>query len=142
LITTSNIVLTFGKRTLFKDVSLKFTPGNCYGLIGANGSGKSTFLKVLSGEIEPTQGEVVIGPSMRLAILRQDHFAFDSFTVIDTVIMGHRRLYDLQKEREALYAKPEMSEEDGVRACELEMAIGEMNAWNAEIGRASCRERV
>jgi ATPase subunit of ABC transporter with duplicated ATPase domains len=137
LITTSNISLTFGKRTLFKDVSLKFTPGNCYGLIGANGSGKSTFLKLLSGEIEPTQGDVAIGPSMRLAILRQDHFAFDSFTVIDTVIMGHRRLYDLLKERDALYAKPEMSEQDGIRACELEMATSEMNAWNAEADAAT-----
>ncbi len=132
MITSMNVSLSFGKRVLFKEVSLKFTPGNCYGLIGANGSGKSTFLKILSGEIEPTQGEIVIGPNMRLAVLRQDHFAFDDFSVMNTVIIGHKRLYDVLAERETLYAKKEMNETDGIRASELEMAVAEMNGWEAE----------
>jgi ATPase subunit of ABC transporter with duplicated ATPase domains len=137
LISTNNITLSFGKRVLFKDVTLKFTPGNCYGLIGANGSGKSTFLKILSGEIEPSQGEVIIGPNMRMAVLRQDHFAFDEYTVLDTVIMGHKQLYSILKEREELYAKAEMTEKDGNRASELEMAVAEMNGWEAESDAAS-----
>lgn len=132
MLTVNNVTLAFGKRILFKDVNLKFVPGNCYGLIGANGSGKSTFLKILSGEIEPSNGEVLIGPDMRLAVLRQDHFAFDDFTVMDTVIMGHKKLYEVLKEREILYAKAEMSEDDGVRASELEMAVAEMSGWEAE----------
>jgi ATPase subunit of ABC transporter with duplicated ATPase domains len=132
VISTNNVWLGFGKRILFKEVTIKFNPGNCYGLIGANGSGKSTFLNVLSGEIEPTQGEVIIGPNMRMAVLRQDHFAFDECTVLETVIMGHQRLHGVLKEREILYAKSEMSEDDGVRASELEMAVAEMNGWEAE----------
>jgi ATPase subunit of ABC transporter with duplicated ATPase domains len=137
LITSSNVSLSFGNRVLFKEVSLKFTPGNCYGLIGANGSGKSTFLKILSGEIEPTQGEIVIGPNMRMAVLRQDHFAFDDFSVMNTVIIGHKPLYDVLIERETLYAKNEMSEKDGIRASELEMAVAEMNGWEAESSAAT-----
>jgi len=132
LLTANNITLSFGKRILFKDVNLKFVPGNCYGLIGANGSGKSTFLKILSGEIEPSNGEIIIGPNMRLAVLRQDQFAFDDLLVMDTVIMGHKALYDVLKEREVLYAKEEMTEDDGIRASELEMAVAEMNGWEAE----------
>jgi ATPase subunit of ABC transporter with duplicated ATPase domains len=132
LITVNNCTLAFGKRVLFKDVALKFVPGNCYGLIGANGSGKSTFLKILSGEIEPSSGEIVTGPNCRLAVLRQDHFAFDDSTVLDTVIMGHKKLYDVLKEREILYAKDEMTEADGVRASELEMDVADMNGWEAE----------
>jgi ATPase subunit of ABC transporter with duplicated ATPase domains len=131
-----NVSLSFGKRVLFKEVSLKFTPGNCYGLIGANGSGKSTFLKILSGEIEPTQGEIIIGPNMRMAVLRQDHFAFDDFSVMNTVIIGHKPLYDVLAEREILYAKKEMNEKDGIRASELEMAVAEMNGWEAESNAA------
>jgi ATPase subunit of ABC transporter with duplicated ATPase domains len=132
LLTVNNVTLSFGKRVLFKDVMLKFVPGNCYGLIGANGSGKSTFLKVLSSEIEPSTGDVIIGPNMRLAVLRQDQFAFDDHTVMDTVIMGHSKLYEVLKEREILYAKTEMSEDDGIKASELEMAVAEMNGWEAE----------
>lgn len=132
MLTVNNITLSFGKRILFKDVNLKFVPGNCYGLIGANGSGKSTFLKILSGEIEPSNGEIIIGPNMRLAVLRQDQFAFDDLMVMDTVIMGHKSLYDVLKEREVLYAKAEMTEDDGIRASELEMAVAEMNGWEAE----------
>jgi ATPase subunit of ABC transporter with duplicated ATPase domains len=136
LLTTSNISLIFGKRTLFKDVSLKFTPGNCYGLIGANGSGKSTFLKILSSEIEPSAGQVIVGQGLRIAVLKQDHFAYDNNTVLETVIMGHKRLYDVLSEREVLYAKPEMTDKDGERSCELEMAMAEMNAWDAEADAA------
>jgi ATPase subunit of ABC transporter with duplicated ATPase domains len=136
LISTSNVSLAFGKRILFKEVTLKFTPGNCYGVIGANGSGKSTFIKILSGEIEPTQGEVIVGPNLRVAVLRQDQFAFDDYTVLDTVIMGHKRLFDILQERAALYAKPSMTDEDGVRACELETIVAEMNAWDAEADAA------
>jgi len=132
LLAVNNITLSFGKRILFKDVNIKFVPGNCYGLIGANGSGKSTFLKILSGEIEQTSGEIIIGPNMRLAVLRQDQFAFDDLLVMDTVIMGHKALYDVLKEREVLYAKAEMTENDGIRASELEMEVAEMNGWEAE----------
>lgn len=137
MISTNNITLAFGKRTLFKDVTIKCTPGNCYGLIGANGSGKSTFLKILSGEIEPSKGEVIVGPNMRLAVLRQDQFAYDDFSVIDTVIIGHKTLYDILKEREALYEKEEMSEKDGIRASDLEMAVADMNGWEAESDAAA-----
>ncbi|HEX2958069.1 MAG TPA: ATP-binding cassette domain-containing protein [Chitinispirillaceae bacterium] len=137
MITVNNVSLMFGKRVLFKEVTLKFTPGNCYGLIGANGSGKSTFLKILSGDIEPSQGEIVPGPGLRMAMLRQDHFAFDEFTVLDTVIMGHKRLYNVLREREILYAKAEMDEKDGNRASELEMEVAEMSGWEAESDAAS-----
>ncbi len=132
MITVNNCTLAFGKRVLFKDVMLKFVPGNCYGLIGANGSGKSTFLKILSGEIEPSNGDVTIGPDCRLAVLRQDHFAFDDFPVMDTVIMGHQKLYEVLKQREILYSKTDMTEEDGLKASELEMQVAEMNGWEAE----------
>ena len=116
MISASGVSLRFGKRALFEDVNIKFTPGNCYGLIGANGAGKSTFLKILSGEIEPTTGEVHVTPGERIAVLKQDHFAYDEYKVLDTVIMGHKRLYDVMKEREAIYAKPDFTDEDGMRA--------------------------
>jgi ATPase subunit of ABC transporter with duplicated ATPase domains len=132
MISTSNICLSYGKRVIFKDVTIKFTPGNCYGLIGANGAGKSTFLKILAGELEADQGEVVVGARQRIAVLRQDQFAFDEHTVLDTVIMGHARLHALMAERESLYAKPELSEEDGNRVGELEAEFGELNGYEAE----------
>lgn len=132
MISTSGITLRFGKRALFEDVNIKFTPGNCYGLIGANGAGKSTFLKILSGEIEPTNGEVHKTPGERLAVLKQDQFAYDEFQVLKTVIMGHTRLYEIMEEKDALYAKPDFSEEDGMRAGELEGEFAELDGWNAE----------
>jgi len=132
MITVTGVSLRFGKRALFEDVNLKFTPGNCYGLIGANGAGKSTFLKILSGEIEPTTGQVQITPGERLAVLKQDHFAYDEYGVIETVIMGHERLYRVMKEREAIYMKPDFSDEDGMRAGELEAEFAELNGWEAE----------
>jgi ATPase subunit of ABC transporter with duplicated ATPase domains len=132
MITTTNVSLAYGKRVLFKDVNIKFTPGNCYGLIGANGAGKSTFLKILSGEIAPDKGEVTLGPRQRLAVLRQDQFAFDEETVFNTVIMGHPRLYEVMTEREAIYAKADFSEADGVRSAELEAEFAEMNGYEAE----------
>ena len=132
MITASNISLAYGKRVIFKDVNIKFTPGNCYGLIGANGAGKSTFLKILAGEAEADKGEIAIGPRERVAVLRQDQFAFDEETVFNTVIMGHRRLYDIMVEREAIYAKADFSEEDGARSAELEGDFAEMNGYEAE----------
>ena len=132
MITTSNVTLSYGKRVLFKNVNIKFTPGNCYGLIGANGSGKSTFLKILSGEISPDKGEIAIGARERIAVLRQDQFAFDEETVFNTVIMGHKRLHDMMLEREALYAKTDFSEADGIRSAELEAAFAEVNGYEAE----------
>nr|WP_320145240.1 ATP-binding cassette domain-containing protein [uncultured Anaeromusa sp.] len=132
MISTSNIELQFGKRVLFKDVSVKFTPGNCYGLIGANGAGKSTFLKVLSGEVDPSKGEVIITPGDRLAVLKQNHYEFDEFPVLQTVIMGHSRLYAIMEEKDALYAKPEFSDEDGMRVSELECEFAELNGWDAD----------
>ena len=132
MISTSNLTLQFGKRILFKDVNIKFTPGNCYGLIGANGTGKSTFLKILSGEIEPTKGEVVITPGERLAVLKQNHYEFDEFQVLKTVIMGHNRLYAIMEEKDELYAKPDFSEADGIRVSELECEFAELNGWDAE----------
>ncbi len=132
MISASQVTLSYGKRVLFKDVNIKFTPGNCYGLIGANGAGKSTFLKILSGEVQPDKGEVSIGPRERIAVLRQDQFAFDEETVFNTVIMGHKRLYDVMVEREAIYAKPDFSEADGVRSAELEGEFAEMNGYEAE----------
>jgi len=132
MISASNVTLSYGKRVLFKDVNIKFTPGNCYGLIGANGAGKSTFLKILSGEISPDKGEISIGPRERLAVLRQDQFAFDEETVFNTVIMGHSRLYDVMTRREAIYAKPDFSEEDGILSAELEAEFSEMNGYEAE----------
>jgi len=129
MISTSNVTLTYGKRVLFKDVTLKFIPGNCYGLIGANGAGKSTFLKILSGEIQPDKGEISVGNRGRIAVLRQDQFAFDEETVYDTVYMGHDRLYRVMKEREQIYSKGEFTEEDGIRSAELEAEFGEMNGY-------------
>ncbi len=132
MIAASNVTLSYGKRILFKDVNIKFTPGNCYGLIGANGAGKSTFLKILSGEIDADKGDITVGARERIAVLRQDQFAFDEETVFNTVIMGHRRLYDVMTEREAIYSKAEFSEEDGVRSAELEGEFAEMNGYEAE----------
>src|SRR5688572_17385853 len=132
MISTSNVSLSYGKRVLFEDVTIKFTPGNCYGLIGANGAGKSTFLKILSGEIDPRTGRVEIPAGMRLAILKQNHFEFDEFPVIQTVIMGHKRLYDIIQEKDAIYAKPDFTEEDGIRASELEGEFADLEGWNAE----------
>ncbi|MEN8191520.1 MAG: ATP-binding cassette domain-containing protein [Bacteroidota bacterium] len=132
MISTSNISLRYGKRTLFEEVSLKFTPGNCYGIIGANGSGKSTFIKILSGEVEQTSGHVIVTPGERVATLKQDQFEYDEYKVIKTVIMGHQKLYSLMEERDALYAKEDFSEEDGIRAAELEGEFGEMYGWEAE----------
>ncbi len=132
MITASNISLSYGTQVLFKDVNIKFTPGNCYGIIGANGAGKSTFLKILSGEIEPDTGEIVITPGERMTVLRQDHFAFNEYRVIDTVIMGYQKLYDVMQERNAIYEKAEFTEEDGIRAAELESEFAELGGWEAE----------
>ncbi|MGZ3770272.1 MAG: ABC-F family ATP-binding cassette domain-containing protein [Bdellovibrio sp.] len=132
MISTSNVSLRFGGKKLFEDVNVKFTPGNCYGLIGANGAGKSTFLKILSKEIEPNTGEVQIDSSLRLSILKQDHYAYDDHPVLKTVLMGNERLYKIMEEKENIYANPEFSEEDGVRASELETEFAELNGWEAE----------
>ena len=132
MITVNNVSLQFGKRVLYKDVNLKFTPGNCYGIIGANGAGKSTFLKLLAGDIEPTGGTIEITPGERLAVLQQDHYAYDEYEVLRTVIMGHKRLVEIMDEKDALYAKPDFSEEDGMRASELEAEFAELNGWDAE----------
>ncbi len=132
MISTSNISLRFGGKKLFEDVNVKFTPGNCYGLIGANGAGKTTFLKVLSGEIEPNTGEVIRDPNLRLSVLKQDHFAYDEHPVLRTVLMGNEKLYQVMKEKDELYAKPDFSEQDGVRASDLETLFAELNGWEAE----------
>lgn len=132
MISTNGLALRFGKRALFEDVNIKFTPGNCYGLIGANGAGKSTFLKILAGEIEPSAGEVIITPGERLAVLKQDHFAYEDFQVLKVVMAGHERLYAIMEEKDALYAKPDFSEADGIRASELECEFAELNGWEAE----------
>ena len=137
MISTSNISLRFGKKALFEDVNIKFVPGHCYGLIGANGAGKSTFLKILTSEIEPTSGEVIITPGERLSFLKQDHFQYDEYTVLDTVIMGNQRLYDIMKEKEAIYMKEDFTDEDGIRASELEGEFAEMNGWEAESDAAT-----
>lgn len=132
MICTTNVTLAYGKRVLFKDVNIKFIPGNCYGLIGANGSGKSTFLKILAGDVEPDAGNIAVGPRERIAVLRQDHFAFDETVVLNTVIMGHEKLYEIMTERDAIYAKPDFSEADGIRSSELEVEFAEMNGYDAE----------
>ncbi|MBQ8802730.1 MAG: ATP-binding cassette domain-containing protein [Tyzzerella sp.] len=137
MISTSNVTLRVGKKALFEDVNVKFTEGNCYGLIGANGAGKSTFLKILSGKLEPTKGEVIITPGQRLSFLQQDHFKYDEFMVLDTVIMGNKRLYDIMKEKDALYAKEDFTEEDGIKASELEGEFATMDGWNAESDAAT-----
>ncbi len=132
MISANNVTLRIGKKALFEEVNIKFTEGNCYGLIGANGAGKSTFLKILSGQLEPTNGDIVITPGQRLSFLQQDHFKYDAYTVLDTVIMGNKRLYDIMKEKEAIYAKEDFTDEDGIRASELEAEFAEMDGWNAE----------
>ena len=137
MISANNITLRVGKKALFEDVNIKFTEGNCYGLIGANGAGKSTFLKILSGQLEPTNGDVVITPGQRLSFLQQDHFKYDAYTVLDTVIMGNKRLYEIMKEKDAIYAKADFTDEDGIRASELEGEFAEMNGWEAESDAAT-----
>ena len=137
MISANNITLRVGKKALFEDVNIKFTEGNCYGLIGANGAGKSTFLKILSGQLEPTNGDVVITPGQRLSFLQQDHFKYDAYTVLDTVIMGNKRLYEIVKEKDAIYAKADFTDEDGIRASELEGEFAEMNGWEAESDAAT-----
>ena len=132
MITVSNVSLRFGDRKLFEDVNIKFTPGNCYGLIGANGAGKSTFLKILSGELEPQTGNVALGPNQRLAVLKQNHFEYEEHEVLQTVIMGHERLYQIMQEKDAIYMKEDFSDEDGIRAAELEGEFAELNGWEAE----------
>ena len=137
MISANNITLRVGKKALFEDVNIKFTEGNCYGLIGANGAGKSTFLKILSGQLEPTNGDVVITPGQRLSFLQQEHFIYDAYTVLDTVIMGNQRLYEIMKEKDAIYAKADFTDEDGIRASELEGEFAEMNGWEAESDAAT-----
>ena len=132
MISANNVTLRIGKKALFEDVNIKFTEGNCYGLIGANGAGKSTFLKILTGQIEPSKGDVTITPGQRLSFLEQDHFKYDDYTVLDTVIMGNTRLYEIMKEKEAIYAKEDFTEEDGNKASELEAEFADMNGWEAE----------
>ena len=139
MITVTNLAIQFGKKTLYKDVNLKFTSGNIYGIIGANGAGKSTLLRAISGELEPNKGTVKMLPGERMSVLEQDHFKYDEFSVMNTVLMGHQPLWQNMKEREALYAKDEMTEEDGNRAAELEMAFAEMNGWEAESERSEER---
>ena len=137
MISANNITLRVGKKALFEDVNIKFTEGNCYGLIGANGAGKSTFLKILSGQLEPTKGDIVITPGQRLSFLQQDHFKYDAYPVLDTVIMGNERLYQIMKEKEAIYAKEDFTDEDGIRDSELEGEFAEMNGWEAESDAAT-----
>ena len=137
MISANNITLRVGKKALFEDVNIKFTEGNCYGLIGANGAGKSTFLKILSGQLEPTKGDIVITPGQRLSFLQQDHFKYDAYPVLDTVIMGNERLYQIMKKKEAIYAKEDFTDEDGIRASELEGEFAEMNGWEAESDAAT-----
>ena len=137
MISANNVTLRVGKKALFEDVNIKFTEGNCYGMIGANGAGKSTFLKILSGQLEPTNGDVVITPGQRLSFLQQDHFKYDEYQVLDTVIMGNQRLYDVMKEKDAIYMKEDFSDEDGIRAADLEAEFAEMNGWEAESDAAN-----
>ena len=134
MISANNVTLRVGKKALFEDVNIKFTEGNCYGMIGANGAGKSTFLKILSGQLEPTQGDVVITPGERLSFLQQDHFKYDEFPVLDTVIMGNARLYEIMKEKEEIYAKEDFTDEDGIKASELEaeFALRQQNLHREE----------
>ncbi len=142
MITLSNLAIQFGKRVLYKDVNLKFTPGNIYGVIGANGAGKSTLLRAISGDLEPNKGTVELGPGERLSVLEQDHFKYDEYKVMDTVLMGHESLWENMKEREELYAKPEMTEEDGNRAADLELKFAEMNGWEAESNAAQLLQNL
>ena len=137
MISANNITLRVGKKALFEDVNIKFTEGNCYGVIGANGAGKSTFLKILSGQLEPTSGDVVIGQGERLSFLQQDHFKYDEYQVLDAVIMGNARLYEIMKEKDAIYMKEDFTDEDGIKAAELEGEFASMNGWEAEADAAS-----
>ncbi|MDD4078048.1 MAG: ATP-binding cassette domain-containing protein, partial [Bacilli bacterium] len=132
MITVNNVSLNFSDKKLFENINVKFTPGNCYGVIGANGSGKSTFLKILSGEIDSNKGNVYIEPNQRMAVLKQNHYEFDEFPVMDTVIMGHKRLYEIIKQKDELYSKSEFTDEDGILAGELEAEFAELNGWDAE----------
>ena len=137
MISAAGVTLRVGKKALFEDVNIKFTEGNCYGLIGANGAGKSTFLKILSGQIEPTNGSVVMTEGQRMSYLQQDHFKYDEYMVLDTVIMGNARLYEIMKEKDAIYMKEEFTEEDGMKASELEAEFADMDGWNAESDAAT-----
>ena len=132
MISVNDVTLRLGKKALFEDVNIKFTEGNCYGVIGANGAGKSTFLKILSGELETSSGTVTMTPGQRMSVLEQDHFKYDDQDVLETVIQGNMRLFEISKEKDALYAKPDFSDEDGIRASELETEFAEMNGWEAE----------
>ena len=132
MLSANGVTIRFGKRVLFEDVNIKFNKGECYGIIGANGAGKSTFLKVLSREIEPSKGDVTLDKGERISVLKQDHFAYEDFSVIDTVIMGNKELYDIMKEKEEIYAKPDFTEEDGMKAAKLEERFAELDGWNAE----------
>ena len=135
MISVNDVTLRLGKKALFEDVNIKFTEGNCYGVIGANGAGKSTFLKILSGELETSSGSVTMTPGQRMSVLEQDHFKYDDQDVLETVIQGNMRLFEISKEKDALYAKPDFSDEDGIRASELETEFAEMNGWEAESER-------
>src|SRR5690606_22676184 len=137
MLAVNKLSLQFGKRVLFDEVSLRFTQGNCYGVIGANGAGKSTFLKILSGEIDPTRGNVTIEPGKRMAVLRQNHYEFDEVSVLDTVMMGYTKLWNIMQEKDAIYAKPDFSDADGLRASELEAEFAELNGWNAQSDAAA-----
>ncbi|MCM1209965.1 MAG: ATP-binding cassette domain-containing protein, partial [Ruminococcus sp.] len=137
MISANNVTLRLGKKALFEDVNIKFTEGNCYGLIGANGAGKSTFLKILAGALEPTTGDIIMNAGERLSVLQQDHYKYDEYNVMDTVIMGNARLYEIMKEKDAIYAKEDFSDEDGVRASELEAEFADMDGWNAEADAAT-----
>ncbi len=136
MISANNVTYRVGKKALFEDVNIKFTEGNCYGLIGANGAGKSTFLKILSGKLETTKGDIVVTPGQRLSVLEQDHFKYDEYSVMDVVIMGNARLYEIMKEKDAIYAKEDFTDEDGIRASELEGEFAEMDGWEAESNAA------
>ena len=142
MITVTNLAIQFGKRVLYKDVNIKFTHGNIYGVIGANGAGKSTLLRAISGDLEPNKGTVELGPGERLSVLEQDHFKYDEFSVMDTVLMGHQPLWSNMQERNMLYSKPEMTEEDGNRAAELEEKFAEMNGWEAESDAAQLLQNL
>ncbi|MCB9598117.1 MAG: ATP-binding cassette domain-containing protein, partial [Sandaracinaceae bacterium] len=136
MISTERVSLSFGAKPLFENVDIKFTPGNCYGLIGANGAGKSSFMKCLSGDLETSSGKVIVSPNHRVSVLRQDHFAFDEVGALDTVIMGHARLHEVMTQKDALYAKADFSDEDGILAAELEAEFADLDGWNAEASAA------
>ncbi len=137
MITVTDLKIQFGKRVLFQEVNMKFTAGNCYGVIGANGAGKSTMLKAISGELDTASGQISLGPGERLSVLSQDHFAFDEFSVLNTVIKGHDQLWDIMQEKDAIYAKPDFSDADGIKAAELEEKFADMDGWNAESDAAT-----